>query len=48
MTSMKKFLGMTENIEMAVVETSIIDSFSKVFNRRLNNITSADKKFWVV
>jgi lipoate-protein ligase B len=44
MTSMKKFLGMAENIEMADVETSVIGAFSKVFDRRLNNITSADKK----
>ncbi|MGE5445698.1 MAG: lipoyl(octanoyl) transferase LipB [Ignavibacteriales bacterium] len=44
MTSMKKFLGMSENIEMEDVETSIIDAFSKVFDRRLNNITSADQK----
>lgn len=44
MTSMKKFLGMAENIEMADVETSVIGAFSKVFNRRLNNITPADKK----
>jgi lipoyl(octanoyl) transferase len=36
MTSIKKFLGMSKDIEMSDVETSIINSFSKVFNRRIN------------
>jgi lipoate-protein ligase B len=35
MTSMKKCLRMAQNIEMKEVETSIIDAFSKVFNRRI-------------
>jgi lipoate-protein ligase B len=43
MTSMKEYLKMAEDIEMEDVETSIIDAFSKVFNRRLNN-SFADQK----
>jgi lipoyl(octanoyl) transferase len=44
MTSMKKILGYKENIKMTEVETNIVNAFSKVFNRKLNNIISADKK----
>lgn len=40
MTSMKKFLGMAENIKMADIETSVIDAFSKVFNRKLYDDTN--------
>ncbi len=37
MTSMKKLLGNRSNLKMAEVETSIINSFSKVFRRKLSS-----------
>ena len=43
MTSMKKILAKKENLEMAEVESNIINAFSKVFNRALlTEITSDD------
>ncbi|MGH7800563.1 MAG: lipoyl(octanoyl) transferase LipB [Thermodesulfobacteriota bacterium] len=43
MTSMKKILAKKENLDMAEVESNIINAFSKVFNRALlTEITSDD------
>lgn len=45
MTSMKKFLGMAENIKMAEVETSVVNAFSKVFNRGISGDVKTDEIF---
>jgi lipoyl(octanoyl) transferase len=42
MTSMKKVLEKKENIKMTDVEASIINAFSKVFNRKLNDEIKLD------
>lgn len=40
-TSIKKLLGKEEDISMDRVETSVIDAFSRVFNRRLSGVITA-------